>query len=166
MSIPAALIPNARECRIMWARLAAASNAFDGTQPVLRHSPPMTPRSINTVGTPKAAAAAATDRPAAPPPMTQMSGVSISAMPPSMCPKTIRRAVSDPRAGAHAFDRHRHQRQDPQRGQGADKLPGQNIAGVEGKAAIGAAGGKAHSVSVALRHHHAVEPASRQSVDK
>src|ERR1700742_3079524 len=166
MSIPAALIPNARECRIMWARLVAASSAFDGTQPVLRHSPPIVPRSISTVGTPKAAAAAATDRPAAPPPMTQMSGVSTSAMPPSMCPRTIRRVVLGPRSGTHAFDRHRHQRQDPKRGQGANELPRQNVAGVEGKTAIGSAGGKALSVSVALRHHHAVEAGPRQSVDE
>jgi len=35
--------------------------------------------SISTVGTPKAAAAAATDRPPEPAPITQMSGVRISA---------------------------------------------------------------------------------------
>ena len=55
--------------------LAAASSAFDGTQPLFRHSPPIAPRSISTVDTPKAAAAVATERPAAPAPMTQISGV-------------------------------------------------------------------------------------------
>ena len=62
------------------ARLAAASSAFDGTQPVLRQSPPILWRSISTTDTPKAAAAAATDRPPEPPPITQISGLSISAM--------------------------------------------------------------------------------------
>ena len=33
-------------------RFAAASSAFDGTQPKLRQSPPISPRSISTVFTP------------------------------------------------------------------------------------------------------------------
>ena len=69
------------------ARLAAASSAFDGTQPVLRQSPPILCLSISTAGTPKAAAAAATDKPPEPAPITQMSGVSVSAMPLSSCPQ-------------------------------------------------------------------------------
>jgi hypothetical protein len=63
------------------ARRPAASSDFEGTQPVLRQSPPILYRSISTTGTPKAAAAAATDKPPEPPPMTQMSGLSVSAMP-------------------------------------------------------------------------------------
>src|SRR6266508_6530034 len=62
------------------ARLPAAISDFEGTQPVLRHSPPILAFSINTTGTPKAAAAAATERPPEPAPITQMSGVSRSTM--------------------------------------------------------------------------------------
>ena len=58
------------------------ASAFDGTQPVLRQSPPILCFSISTTGTPNAAAAAATDRPPEPAPITQMSGVRISAMRP------------------------------------------------------------------------------------
>src|SRR6478736_2228837 len=68
---------------------AKPRKAFDGTQPVLRQSPPILSRSINTVGTPKAAAAAATDNPPGPPPITQMSGASVSAMPLQALPTTI-----------------------------------------------------------------------------
>ena len=76
------LIPNGPLVRNASARLPAAIIAFDGTQPVLRHSPPMRPFSISTTGTPSvAAAAAATDSPPEPAPMTQRSGVSCSAMP-------------------------------------------------------------------------------------
>ena len=53
--------------------LAAAISAFDGTQPELRQSPPILPFSISTTGTPNAAAAAATERPPEPAPITQMS---------------------------------------------------------------------------------------------
>ena len=74
------LTPNGPLVRNASARLPAAIIAFDGTQPVLRHSPPIRPFSISTTGTPSAAAAAATDSPAAPAPMTQRSGVSCSAM--------------------------------------------------------------------------------------
>src|SRR5665647_1385917 len=59
IATPCAVTPNAPEFCISAARLAAASKAFDGTQPVLRQSPPILCRSIRTVGTPKAAAAAA-----------------------------------------------------------------------------------------------------------
>ena len=54
-------------------RLATASKAFDGTQPVFRHSPPMAPRSISTVSSPSREVPAATDSPADPAPMTQTS---------------------------------------------------------------------------------------------
>src|ERR1044072_1902348 len=55
--------------------LAAASSAFEGTQPEFRQSPPILPFSISTTGTPNAAAAAATERPPEPAPRTPMSGV-------------------------------------------------------------------------------------------
>src|SRR5436189_4737989 len=64
------------------ARLPAAISDLEGTQPVLRHSPPILPRSMSTTGTPNAAAAAATERPPEPAPITQRSGVKISATPP------------------------------------------------------------------------------------
>src|SRR5665213_4040692 len=53
-----AVTPNAPALRMIAARLAAASSDFEGTQPVLRQSPPILCRSISTTGTPKAAAAA------------------------------------------------------------------------------------------------------------
>ena len=49
----AASSPKAGRGAIALARLAAAISAFDGTQPVLRHSPPILPFSISTTGTPK-----------------------------------------------------------------------------------------------------------------
>src|SRR5262245_43600261 len=57
------------------ARLPAATRDLEGTQPVLRHSPPILPFSMSTTGTPNAAAAAATERPPEPAPITQISGV-------------------------------------------------------------------------------------------
>ena len=75
-----AVTPNGTAALRRRARLAAASSAFDGTQPVLRQSPPILCLSISTIGTPKAAAAAATDRPPDPPPITQISGLRVSAM--------------------------------------------------------------------------------------
>src|SRR5262245_65866665 len=73
-------MPKARARAMARAWLAAAISAFDGTQPVLRHSPPSLPFSMSTTETPKAAAAAATDRPPEPAPITQMSGVRRSAI--------------------------------------------------------------------------------------
>src|SRR5215472_5934071 len=73
--------PKARASARAWARSPAAISAFDGTQPVLRHSPPILFFSTNTTDTPNAAAAAATERPPEPAPMTQMSGCKRSAMP-------------------------------------------------------------------------------------
>src|SRR5690606_36637353 len=63
-----------------WARRAAAIRAFDGTQPALRQSPPICRRSMSTTGTPRAAAAAATDRPAEPAPTMHRSGRKVSVM--------------------------------------------------------------------------------------
>src|SRR5262249_59279610 len=78
---PPADISKARASARARACFAAATSAFEGTQPVLRHSPPILSFSINTTDTPNAAAAAATERPPEPAPMTQMSGCKRSAMP-------------------------------------------------------------------------------------
>src|SRR4029079_3998902 len=72
--------PNSFALRVASAHLAAASKAFDGTQPALRLSPPILRLSTRTVGTQKAVLAAATDNPPGPPPITQMSGLSVSAI--------------------------------------------------------------------------------------
>jgi len=73
--------PKAGACAMARACFPAAISDFEGTQPKLRQSPPMRPFSTSTTGTPNAAAAAATDRPPEPAPMTQMSGFSSSGMP-------------------------------------------------------------------------------------
>ncbi len=54
----------------MW---AAAISALDGTQPVLRQSPPISPFSTSTTDAPICTAPAATDRPDEPAPITQRS---------------------------------------------------------------------------------------------
>ena len=54
---------SARRSRIVCAIAAAASSALDGTQPVLRQSPPISPSSISTVLRPSWAAPAATRQP-------------------------------------------------------------------------------------------------------
>src|SRR5215211_4417204 len=101
------------------ARFAAAISDFDGTQPVLRQSPPILAFSTSTTGTPKAAAAAATDSPPEPPPMTQMSGRRSSTMPfPDSAEAVLARRAGPVRAPAfhqyrdqreHAEQRHRGQ---------------------------------------------------------
>ena len=55
------------------AALAAASSAFDGTQPLFRQSPPMRSASNSTTRAPICAAPAATLSPPDPPPMMQIS---------------------------------------------------------------------------------------------
>src|SRR6266481_4705163 len=80
MSGTCADTPKAAASAMARARLPAAISDFEGTQPVLRHSPPILPFSTSTTGTPKAAAAAATERPPEPAPMTQRSGVRTSGM--------------------------------------------------------------------------------------
>ena len=67
------MTPNRAASRTVRAACAAASNALLGTQPVLRQSPPMRPRSISATRAPSCAAPAATDSPAAPAPMTARS---------------------------------------------------------------------------------------------
>ena len=74
-SRPRAATPKIFARVMAWAALAAAIRDFDGTQPVLRQSPPILACSMRTTGTPKAAAAAATVSPPEPAPITQMSGV-------------------------------------------------------------------------------------------
>ena len=68
----AALRPKCAALRMILARSAVTASAVVGTPPPL----PRVPFSISTTGTPKAAAADAAARPAAPAPMTQMSGLS------------------------------------------------------------------------------------------
>src|SRR5262249_31787463 len=71
-------MPNVFARAIACACLAAAIRDFDGTQPVLRQSPPIFAFSMRTTGTPNAAAAAATESPPEPAPITQISGVNVS----------------------------------------------------------------------------------------
>src|SRR5450759_6023261 len=52
----AASMPNGALTRMACAVLAAASIALDGTHPVFRHSPPISPRSIRTTRAPSCAA--------------------------------------------------------------------------------------------------------------
>src|SRR5690606_20965741 len=59
---------------------AAWISDLDGTQPVLRQSPPISPFSTSTVRAPSMAAPAATERPPAPAPITHISA-SIRVMP-------------------------------------------------------------------------------------
>ena len=65
--------PNGALARRAYAMCAAAIRLFDGTQPVFRQSPPILSASISTVRRPSWAAPEATDSPAEPPPITQMS---------------------------------------------------------------------------------------------
>src|SRR6185437_4304855 len=73
-------MPKGALSRMSAARRAAASRAFDATQPELRRPPPMADLSISTTGTARPAAAVATARPAGPAPMTQRSVFRSSAM--------------------------------------------------------------------------------------
>src|SRR4029078_5821129 len=98
------LTPNGPLVRRVSARLPAAIIAFDGTQPVLRHAAPIGLFSISTPGTPSVAPAAATDSPAAPPPMTQRSGVRCSGMSKATSAERRHRACSG-RCGARTPER-------------------------------------------------------------
>src|SRR5690349_889283 len=64
----------------------AASSALAGTEAELRLRPPSLPRSTTSTLAPKVAAASAAARPPAPAPMTQRSGVRISAISLVRCP--------------------------------------------------------------------------------
>src|SRR5690606_12276613 len=152
-----AVTPKPAERCMSAARLAAASRAFEGTQPVLRQSPPILCFSISTVETPKAAAAAATDRPPEPAPITQMSGVSVS---PNVAPPLAPAALAlsgGAGAPAQALHHYGHQCQRAECGQRPDQFRRQDIIRVEGQAAIGAAGGHARIVTFRLGGDDAVE---------
>lgn len=58
---------------LLAAAAAAANSALDGTQPWFRQSPPIAAASTSTTRAPICAAPAATERPPAPAPMTQIS---------------------------------------------------------------------------------------------
>src|SRR5262249_24069869 len=126
--------PNAGAPRMASARFAAANSAFEGTDPVLRLSPPIASRSISTVGTPKAAAAAAADKPPRPAPITQISGVSVSPMPPTNPPYS---AAGGAGAPPPIFHHDRHQREQAERDKRCDQLRCQNIRRVECQPTIG-----------------------------
>src|SRR5262245_5973813 len=165
-----ATTPKAGACATARACLAAAISDFEGTQPVLRHSPPILFFSTNTTGTPKAAAAAATERPPEPAPMTQMSGCRRSAMasPGDARGKTrivdrhgsrIIRALARVRRRARAqpLHRHRNERQNAERHEGAEKLRRERRLHVEFEPAIGATRREAGLVGGLLGGNHAVE---------
>src|SRR6478752_7512067 len=155
--------PNAPAPRIASARLATASNAFDGTQPVLRQSPPILPRSINTVGTPKAAAA---DNPPGPPPITQISGAIVSVMFLQPCPRTILTFLSGgARARSPVLYRHRQQGEQSQGEQSCDHSRTQHIHWIERHMTTGSLCGDAFIVRILLRHDHAVQPGPCHGVD-
>src|SRR5947207_15816060 len=156
--------PNSPAPRIISARLAAANKAFDGMQPVLRQSPPILRRSISTVGTPNAAAAAATDNPPGPPPITQMSGVSVSAMPLQALLATLacksHGGVS--RARAPMAHRHRHQCEQTERDERPDQLGRQEVHRIESHVAIRAFRSDALMIRIFLCSDHAVQTGPRQ----
>src|SRR5690606_6110484 len=108
--------------RIAWARFPAAISALDGTQPWLRQSPPMRPFSTSTTETPNAAAAAATERPPEPAPMTQMSGVRRMLMENCQCGMGRRSAPPQ-----RSYDG-RHERDKRQRREGDGDVGGDEIA--------------------------------------
>jgi hypothetical protein len=72
-TLGSAVIPRREALRASWAAWAAAISALEGTQPVLRQSPPISPFSKSTTRRPSWAAPEATDRPPEPAPMTTMS---------------------------------------------------------------------------------------------
>src|SRR6185436_712909 len=104
-------MPKAAPLRCACAALAAAISALDGTQPKFRQSPPMRSRSTRTTERPSCAAPAATTRPAEPPPTTQTSGSSRSAMSGTR--------LARPHVPVHD----RHQRQQGKRQQGTEDAP-------------------------------------------
>src|SRR6185312_17473488 len=108
-------MPKAAPRRRLSAMAAAASSAFDGTQPALRQSPPMAPRSISTTSRPSCAAPAATTSPAEPAPTMQTSGVRIS-----VSSAVTSATTSATPAAAHEAavqDRHQRQHAEPQQRQ-------------------------------------------------
>src|SRR5262249_167079 len=127
--------PNVAAPRMASARFAAASSAFEGTDPVLRLSPPIASRSISTVGTPKAAAAPPAHHPPRRAPITQFSGAGVSPMPPT---GPARASCSGTRARPPIFHHDRHQREQAERDERRDQLRRQNVRRVERQPTIGA----------------------------
>src|SRR3954471_12860955 len=124
------------------ARLPAAISDLEGTQPVLRQSPPILPFSISTTGTPNAAAAAATERPPEPAPITQMSGLRTSATPPRGCLSERRGALARVTPPQPLQD-NRDQRERAQRRERRKQLRRHQRAKIEMDRALAAARGKA-----------------------
>src|SRR6478735_1880025 len=144
--------PKARACAIARACLAAAISDFDGTQPVLRHSPPILPCSMRTTGTRNAAAAAATESPPEPPPMTQISGVRTSVM---SFPPEHGSTVSAPASHCQ-----RDKRKNAKHHQRTNKLGREGCIESKRQPAAATAARKTCLVGSALRHDRAVEAAA------
>src|SRR5262249_59341106 len=103
----------------------------------------MRPLSISTTGTPNAAAAAATERPPGPAPMTHRSGLRVSAMVTGCL---------------HVLDHYRQQRkqaEDDERGDHPRRRQGKNV---KAECTRPVAGRQAGLVRGLLRIEHAVEP--------
>src|SRR4051812_13698812 len=117
----------------------------------------MRPFSTSTTGTPKAAAAAATESPPDPAPITQMSGVRTSTTKAPVAvsgePGRMRR-----RAGAPSFHYDRDERDGAERHGGANQLRRNDHAEAEVELAIGGTRGKTFPIDLARRGEHTVEP--------
>src|SRR5262245_23891850 len=166
-------MPKPPERAMARAWLAAAISAFDGTQPVLRHSPPSLPFSMSTTETPKAAAAAATDRPPEPAPITQMSGVKQSAI--SCLDSTTAASPGARRSSQRTGDAcarlqplhdHRNQRENAERRERGQKLRRDRAVHVELEPAIGASRRQAGLIGGLLGLDHAVETRAQESEDE
>src|ERR1043165_9308455 len=105
----------------------------------------MRPFSISTTGTPNAAAAAATERPPEPAPITQMSGLRTSATPPRGCSGERRGALPHV-APPQPFHHDRHERKRAERSEGSEQLRGHQRAEVEVDRAFAAARGEARTI--------------------
>ena len=167
----AADTPKARACAMARACLAAAISDFEGTQPVLRHSPPILPFSTSTTDTPKAAAAAATERPPEPAPMTQISGVKHSAM---LSPRARERDrerfnPTDSVTRERARSRFTTTGTSARTPSAASAASSSGVSGgmhVKFEPAIGAPGREAGSVGGLLRDDHAVEAGADEGEDE
>src|SRR3974390_2048114 len=151
----AACTPNAQPERMSCARLAAAS-AFDGMQPVLRLSPPIRRRSISTIETPNTAAAAATERPAAPPPITQMTGASFSMRSSESMAECLRNSRGDAAPTAPSAQQYRQQREYSQSDQGREQLWREHITSIEAESTHGFTARKAARLRLQLHVDNAV----------
>src|SRR5262245_14268117 len=166
-------MPKARARATARAWLAAAISDFDGTQPVLRHSPPRLPLWMSATETPKAAAAAATDRPPEPAPITQMSGVRQSAISrldstATASPGSRRSSqrTGDARARLQPLHHHRNERENAERRERGEKLRRDRAMHVELEPAIRAPRRQARPIGGLLRVDHAVEARTQESEDE